>query len=189
MRRPLIYRLASDGQPTLVLEVDNVFSVGTGREVQLTDNPVEEGVDITDHQVEKPEAHEVEALVTDYPAEGGHVPGRARAAWDTLTELQQGKSMLAVVLPMVGEKRQVRLLRFDSTFSSATGTDSLRFKATFREVRMATSQRVPALKRKETSKKPTLELGQQSASPADAATAEKSRTLLKQFLDFMRGEG
>lgn len=184
----LLYRVASDGTRTPALEVDTVISAGTSSEVQLTDNPVEDGADVTDHQVERNDAHEVEAVVTDHPMSGTPQPGRARAAWETLKEVKKSREVLVLVLPLVGDQLSVRLQSHRLTANVGTGADALRFTASFRQVRVVASQRVPALKRKETKLKPEVELGEQSTTLADDATAGRSRTLLKQLITSLRGD-
>ena len=183
MARTLLYRVSSTGVRTPALDVDVVLTAGTSVEVQLTDNPVEDGADITDHQVDRPRSHEVTAIVTDRPMSGAHMPGRALAAWQTLNELKASQEMLIVVLPLVGEQVSARLTRFSSDFTVEVGQEALRFTASLREVRVATSQRVPAQKRRESKLKPNMELGDKSGTPADAATAGKSKTTLKELKD------
>lgn len=188
MPLPLLYSVGADGiSRTLVFEVDNILSVGTADEVQLTDNPVEDGSVITDHESPKPATHEVEVLVTDYPMSGEDSPGRARAAWEKLKELKRSKEMLVLSVPLLGEQRSVRLVRSQPTINVSTGEGVLRCTLSLREVQVATSQRVPAQKRKETKAKANVELGQQSTTPADASTSERSITLLEQLRTGKRG--
>lgn len=190
MPMTLLYRLSADGSSRVpVFDVDSVVNAGTTSEVQLTDNPVEDGSLITDHESPKPDTHEVEILVTERPMDGGYFPGRARAAWESLKELRHSREMLVLVLPLLGDQLSVRLIRASPTLNVGVGEGVLRCTLGFRQVEVATSQRVPAQKRKQTNAKPNVELGQQSTTPADAATVERSRTLLKQFLDSLRGRG
>lgn len=188
MPHVLLYRISADGTTrTPAVEVDTVISAGTSSEVQLTDNPVEDGADVTDHQVERNDTHEVEAGVTDFPMSGPPQPGRARATWEMLKELRSTREVLALGLPVLGEQQSVRIQRLSATFNVGTGAGALRFTASLRQVRVVASQRVPALKRKESKLKPELELGEQSTTPADTATTERSRTLLKQLVTSLRG--
>lgn len=184
MPHVLLYRMSADGlSRTPALEVDAVMGGGTTAESQLTKYPVEDGADVSDHQVESPDSHQVEAVVTDRPTNGEPQPGRARAAWLTLKELRRSKERLILNQPVIGEQLSMRLVRFSFQFNSGTGIEVLRFTASFEEVQVAVSQRVPAQKRKEAKTKPSLELGQQTTGATDAATAEKSKTLLKQIKD------
>lgn len=193
MRRTLLYRLdATTGTRTPVFEVDNVVSASTANEVQLTDNPVEDGSVLTDHEARKPDTHTVEVVVTDRPPEGGYFPGRARDAWEALKDLRRLKDTLVLVLPLVGDQLSVRLIRAEPTLNVQTSFGELRVSLTFREVEVATSQRVPAQKRKQTNAKPKVELGQQSTTPTgldeDGSTAEeRARTLTKQIITAFRG--
>lgn len=187
--RVLLYELAPDrvtrGQP---FEVDNILSSGVTSDSALTDNPVEDGTDITDNQTDKPDSQEVEAVVSDRPIDGSYQPGRARAAWDKLNELKRGRPMLELALPLFGSQTSVRLQRFSATINNSTGVEVLRFTASFREVEVKTSQRVPVEKRKVTKAKGPVELGDQSTLPADTALSETARTVAKQFLDALKGK-
>lgn len=184
MPHTLFYRLSSDGVTrTAAMEVDLLLNWGTTADSQITRFPVEDGAQMSDHQVENPDSHQVEAAVTDRPPGGPYQPGRAFAAWQTLKEVKRAKERLVLALPGIGDQPSVKLARMSTRFDSTTGVEVLRFTATFEEVKVAVSARVPAQKRRETKAKPTLELGQQTTSPTDAATEEKSRTLLKQIKD------
>lgn len=180
----LLYRMSADGiSRTPALEVDTVMGGGTTAESQLTKYPIEDGADVSDHQVENADSHQVEAVVTDRPTSGEYQPGRARGAWLALKEIRRSKERLILVQPVIGDQLSVRLVRFNFQFNSGTGVEVLRFTASFEEVQVAVSQRVPAQKRKETKAKPAVELGQQTTSATDEATTEKSKTLLKQIKD------
>jgi hypothetical protein len=93
------------------------------------------------------------------------------------------KERLVLVLPGLGDQPSVKLARMSVRFDNTTGVEVLRFTASFEEVQVAVSARVPAQKRREAKTKPNLELGQQTTSPTDAATEQKSKTLLKQIKD------
>lgn len=184
MPHTLFYRLSSDGVTrTTAMDVDLLMNWGSTADSQITRFPIEDGSQVSDHQVENPDNHQVEAVVTDRPIGAEYQPGRARAAWQTLKEVKKAKERLVLALPGIGDQPSVKLARMSVRFDSTTGTEVLRFTATFEEVQVAVSARVPAQKRRETKAKPNLELGQQTTSPTDTATEEKSRTLLKQIKD------
>lgn len=178
----LLYSLSSSNVRSVALEVDALVSASPTVEVQPTDFPVEDGADITDHIILRNRGYEVEALVTDMPMEGGVQPGRWLAAWTRLGELAESATRLVLVLP-VGEVQPVLLTSF-RTVKDVSTASSLRFTASFRALRTASTVLVPALRRREPKTKPNQNLGQQTPTPADAATAAKARrkTLLLRVL-------
>lgn len=169
----LLHILDGNGQRMSTFEVDALVSASPSVEVEPTSYPVEEGADITDHVILKNRVYEVEAIVSDTPMGTPPQPGRWLAAWTRLGQLVEAATRLVLVLP-VGEVEPVLCTSF-RTMKDVSTANSLRFTASFRQLRTASTLLVPALRRREPKTKPTQQLGQQTPVPADAATTAKAK--------------
>lgn len=179
----LLYEKQVDSR-TPALEVDLIVSADLSVETTATDNPVEEGADVTDHVVSRPDVVRVEAIVSDRLQDGTLQEGRARAAWETLQDLSGDGVLLDLVTPLAGIYENVLLLSLNAKLDATTGESFLRFSATFREVRFGQSEQVAAPVRKEPKTKPTKDDGYKPPKLVYAHTADRGRTALRTLGDY-----
>lgn len=175
MPRPLLYQRSQSGARTLLLEVDAVLRDSPSFEAQPTENPVEEGADVTDHIIRKNPSWDIEAVVTDTPS-SGPAPGRSLAAWQTLQRLAESGAEV-VLVTLRGEEPTAVLTRAQSTDDART-SGRLVFTASFRRIRIESTQTVPLPKRLLDKAKSGVDGGKQGAKAADAATTARSKSIL-----------
>jgi hypothetical protein len=81
-----------------IFDFDATTKEAHTHDVDWTMNPVESGIDVTDHAVLKPEELSLSGIVTDTPIGGlPPLPGRAQSAFDTLLRLRDSKRLVTVV--------------------------------------------------------------------------------------------
>lgn len=176
----LFYELVGGAQVES-LAVDVVLKSGLTTSSQTTDFPVEDGSETTDHIINRPLTLQVEAMVSDRPLEGDYTEGRARSAWELLQGWRVDGALLLMVTPLLGEFDNLLLQDLSSSFESGDSGEVLRFSASLKQVRFATSDQVPAPARKEPKTKPNVELGTKTTGDPDARTKEKARSLLLEY--------
>jgi hypothetical protein len=159
------------------LELDALISATHAGEVEVTDHPVEDGSNPADHKREKPETLTIEGIVSNIPltqsARDDYDAGtnRAQSAYDQLRAIKAGADLIDVVTPRRSYSNMV--LTSLSVPEDAKLGDALSFTASFKQVRVVTSQtvqvptRLPAAKKK-------VKGGKKTGSPADDATKRKS---------------
>jgi hypothetical protein len=194
---PLAYLAPAQGEsethprigPVLV---DVIVTEKFSADAEVTEHPVERGVDIADHIRRKPDSLSVDGVVSDAPlVPGGDVAGnrflapfvdgnrgdRARAA---LLELFESAALVEVVTPK-RIYRNLALTKLETTVDRSSG-GAFRFSATFRQVRFVHSAIAPP------SSKPAaagaVDVGTQSATPATPQQAQRARAPLKRFFDW-----
>lgn len=165
----------------VALQVDAILKHDPVIETTLSDNPMEEGIDTTDHVVPRPGSFQVEAIISDRLADGTVQEGRALAAFETLERLARGV-FLDVMVPFQGLVENVLLQRVSTSLGPELGVEVLRFSASFRRVRIGQSQQVPAPARREPKTKPTRDDGYKPPELVYAHTAERGRTLARRYL-------
>ncbi len=168
----------------LALQVDAVTKYDPGFETQLSDNPMEEGIDTTDHAVPRPATFQVEVIISDryLGVDGQPVVqvGRALAAFETLERLAQGV-FLDVMVPFRGLVEGVLLQRGSTSFGPGDGEETLRVSLSFRQVRIGQSEQVPAPARREPKTKPTRDDGYKPPKLVYAHTADRGRTIARRY--------
>lgn len=190
-----------------VLELDVVLSEEFAGEAEVTEFPVEEGADISDHVRAKALAFKLDAVVSNTPIlepenrptlryMGAASPPRFevsnpqpredRAGWaeETLERLRQAGTLLRVVTKRHDLKSMV-LVSFSDPVDKNTG-DALRTVLAFRRIVTVSTQQV------EVAKPPGARQrrGHQPTKPAPAPVAEKAQqrvSILAQGVDFVVG--
>jgi hypothetical protein len=128
------------------LTLDASLSEDHASEVELTDNPVETGVNITDHKRKKPAQVTIVGVISNTPLEFlsflSGLNDRAETAWQTLKDLQAGEELLTIVTTLqVYENMQIVSL---SAPRNKDLGNTLEFTAVCREVFTADSETVEA---------------------------------------------
>jgi len=148
-----------------VVTVDASISEDHGAEVATTDNPVEVGVDVTDHARPMPRTFTMTGVVSDTPLVQGlsAIPGRSLSAYKQLLELHDTPQLITVV---TGLQTYTNLLMvaLHAPRDAKTG-HSVPFSASFKEVQIVESQTIQ-IARKVPKTKPPANLGKGAATPA-----------------------
>ena len=173
---------------------------------QATEHPVESGVDISDHIIQRPDEVDIAGVISNTPIEiveriGGILAGgvsgpagaasaafnpqRAEDAYEELRILKTTGTLITVVTPL-RTYEQMAITSLVVNRDSATG-DAVALSMRMKEVRLVESLTVdvdPAILRA----KPKKTRGRQPPAQADTATsakAEEQDTLLKQGFNWV----
>lgn len=155
----LLYKIA----PTSIgsIELDAAISISHRAEVEVTQHPVEKGADIADHLRPKPEIVTIEGVVSNTPINVTQqtravefvgtgfraefqttareeqpfgVPGYAEEAYAKLRDIKDNRELVTIVTPLKTYENMA-LTSLEIPQDAKTG-DSLRFTATFQNVRV-----------------------------------------------------
>jgi hypothetical protein len=178
-RKPPQTSLASPSAGTLVL--DAMPTATHAGEVEVTDHPVEQGANVVDHKREKPETLTLEGFVSNMPfGQAGQDAFEsgidlAQTAYQQLLAIKAGVDLLTIVTPLRTYASMV-MTSLNVPESAQLG-GSLSFTASFKQVRVVTSQtvQVPTVLAGKSKDKG----GKQGPKPTDPATKEKSKTIFK----------
>lgn len=167
----------SEAQPTRgkigELEIDVVMSEEHIGEVEVTQHPVEQGADPTDHARERPDTLRLECFVSNTPVYKKDretltvttkgAGGRARGIYDQVRALKSARQLLEVTTSMRVYSNMM-MTSLSAPRSIRTG-DGVQFSVSFVQVRVVQNRtiEVPTL---ETRAKPKNKLGQKSAPTA-----------------------
>jgi hypothetical protein len=173
-------------------------------EVDSTDSPVEQGVDVTDHLRKKPDRVTIKGMVTNYPlgtvapqntnvstpsgssfaymSASQWVPGTAENAYYTLLDLA-GSATLITITTALRTYQNMALVSLDVPRTAAIGA-SLQFTAVFKEIQIVQNQtvqvaRAPKQQPNQNTNKQVAQPKNQSiaASGADVAAQSKNGLL------------
>lgn len=180
MATSLMFRRTPNQLDTLVI-IDVVVTEQHASDSDVTDHPVEVGIDITDHFRPKPRVLKLDCVLTDTPIGPGQlaVPGRSRDAYEEIARLQTSGTLITVTTQL-RQYENLLITSLGAPIDVATG-DGLKFSMTMKEIRTVESKTVPVrVSVPRAAKK--AKLGKKSAAQADDATANKSA--LKRLIDF-----
>src|SRR5215469_8257121 len=184
------------------LELDAAIAEMHSASNEITDHPVEDGADITDHVRVKPDTVTIEGIISNTPViagsarfEGGLetseengvlvVSGvgadsldeaRADSAYQQLLKIKEDRLPVVIITELRQYDRMV-LERLNVPRDARVGS-ALRFSATFREIRTVASQRVQITLPKARAK---VRGGKKTGTPAPPAV-ENRVSFLKQGL-------
>jgi hypothetical protein len=138
--------LDQDSQDVLLtLDVTRVYTIEG--DVDITEHPVEQGANISDHIRPKPRIITIEGLISNTPIlsveESGFAtylpdePGPAAAAYAMLENRRRGGFLHTLVLPL--DTIQALALKRVSQPKDRTTGDALRFSLTFQEIVIVTN--------------------------------------------------
>lgn len=148
------------------LELDAAISEAHSGTNEVTDHPVEDGADITDHVRVKPDTVTIEGIISNTPVIAGNArfeggletseqngvlvvsgvgadsldDARAESAYQQLLKIKEDRLPVVIVTSLRQYERMI-LERLNVPRDARIGS-ALRFSATFREVRTVASQRV-----------------------------------------------
>jgi hypothetical protein len=121
-------------------QIDAMISISPTSVAQVTQHPVEEGSDISDHIILNPQTVVIEGVVTDTPLEAvtrtvGTKP--SSDAYALLTEIQTSRRLVEIKSNVFPPFKDMALTSLSAPKNQRTG-DSLRFTATFQKLNIAT---------------------------------------------------
>jgi hypothetical protein len=193
------------------ITLDAAISEQHQAEVEVTDNPVEEGIAITDHVRPKPEVLTIEGIVTNTPlpadadaqadlqqvetvtptgeslkisSRSSYKVGRAENAYQDLLTLKDSGKTVQVVTGL--RTYDNMLMTSLSVPRDAKTGQAVRFTATFREIKIVRTQ-VVKVARKEKKTFPKTDNGKKPTTPANQSLlhagvhSEKGQQVLNFF--------
>lgn len=161
------------------MELDATVSEQHAGEVDVTEDQVEVGANIVDHARPKPEQLTIEGVVTNTP-----LAPRVRAldpeiAYAKLREIKDKTKLVSIITPLRTYDNML-MTSLSVPRDRRTG-DALRFTASFREVRFATSKVTATIV---SEARPKAKLGSQVTKKTEEATATKSnKSALKRLTE------
>jgi hypothetical protein len=203
----LVYR----NGPTKIdeIELDCAISESHVGEVDITEHPVEEGFNVSDHSRPKPDALTLEGIVSNTPFNQSQrtrvikvlgdtkfqsnsqadrsqgTPGYAEAAYTKLRKLRDTGKIISVVTQIRTYSNMV-MTSLAIPRDGKTG-DALRFTASFKQIRVVKNKATKKVVSKEPKAQPKAKAGKQTANTAN--DSQKKKSILKQFDDGVLGGG
>lgn len=203
----LVYRKS----PTKIDEIELDCSISESHvgEVEVTEHPVEEGFNVTDHSRPKPDSLTLEGIVSNTPFNRTQrkraikllgtsqfqsnsiedqkqgVAGYAEAAYAKLRDLRDTGKIITVVTQIRTYKNMV-MTSLTIPRDGKTG-DALRFSASFKQIRVVKNKATKKVVSKEPKAQPKAKAGKQTTRPAN--DSQKKKSILKQFDDGVLGGG
>lgn len=172
------------GAISQVIQLDATLDATLSHTMTVTDFPVEDGSSISDHAQKQPDRVTIRSVVSATPLRViSFDPGRPRAGFEVLDELQINKELVRIVTDLKTYDNMM-MTSLDAPRRKDT-KNALMFTASFREVRIVSSQVVtlpPDEDVQETATK-KVEGGHVTAPPTESARdIENTDSLLVQLL-------
>jgi len=158
-------------------------------EAVITDHPVEEGIDITDHIKRLPKSIEINGLISNTPiylekedrespitTDTGSIEDRVEVAYTKLEEIMSVGELITVVTTLAEYDNMV-IANFSVTRNAQNG-NVLNASLSLREVITTTTEKVEAPEPVKKSKKKTTNKGKKSARDATKEADKKSKSVL-----------
>jgi hypothetical protein len=183
--------------PLELLGFDAIISETHQGDAVVTDHPVEEGSDISDHVRRTPEALTCRIIVTDHPIiiarslraqpsiRGGDPFNRAADAYGFVKELKDGAKIVGFSTTLRDYANMV-ITSTAATRDKDTG-NILDMTLTIREITIANTETVQAPEPVNPSRKNKTNLGKKPKASATPATEAKTQSLLSQVFSAFGG--
>lgn len=173
-----------------LVQFDASLTETHNKEVEVTDHPVEEGADITDHIRPVPESVDINGMVTntplvilaslraDSPLVGDATPieDRAGLAYAELQRIMDDGELVTVVTSLREYENMV--LTSMSVPRDVGNGNVLNANLSLREIIIAETERVAAPEPEATANKKSKAKGKQTTGPASEAQSAKSGSIL-----------
>lgn len=182
------------------IELDTLLSEKVSEPVQVTDHPIEEGANPSDHRRVLPVALTIEGVLTNTPlpeadrtargaAERGATTGWAQRQYEALRALRLGE-LLTVQTP-ARKYQNMQITELARTRDSGLGTDTVQFTCQLKEVFVVKTDTVRlerVTKRTGIPKKPTNKEKQATQVASSESDAADKKTLFKKVRDTELGK-
>lgn len=174
------------GSPKKTEIADIVADVTTSEshitEVEVTDNPVENGSNIADHVHFKPVSLKIEGLITDTPitstiatiidAITSYNDNRSRKIYDKLVDIQKAGEPITVV---TGFKQYENMILKSLSVSRSSDTGAaIQYSAEFIEIRIANSETIDLALNTDPQNLGTTNLGKKATSAPTAPVVDSA---------------
>lgn len=181
-RRPFLTTIFKVDAPDVAITFDATVSSTHSGDAEITDHPVEEGSDITDHIRRNPERLELNASVTDTPVKllpalragpavsGGSLNKRSKEAWDALVQLKD-EGALVNVATKLRDYENMAITNLAVTQDKDT-SNVINARISLRQIIIATTESQPVTEPINQSRKRKQNLGKKTKTPADGVSAE-----------------
>lgn len=172
--------------PAGAVELDASINETHGADVDITQHPVEEGADITDHARIKPETLSITGVVTNTPlilnASANASPTRAEEAYAKLREILRTRELISVITSL--RQYDSMLLASMPVTRDATTGNIINATLNFQEIIIADSETVsvPVPAAGTPSTAGAVNGGKQAAVVSSTADASVSTSALKSLL-------
>ncbi len=187
-QRVQIGRRPTENTFVLILELDASISETHARSVEITEHPVEAGVNVSDHVRQQPDNVVITGIISNTPAAlpgtasgiaGGAVSNRDRDAFEILEDLQLNATIVTVI-STIKVYDSMLLQNFTAPRDAGQG-DSLNVTMTFRELLTAkTDFTQPPVTAQESSKATSSKGRQTPKTPAAETVESTNQSLLSQ---------
>lgn len=174
--------------PLDVLEFDAILSEAHQGDATITDHPVEEGSDISDHVRVEPESLTANVMVTNHPIivgrtlraqpsiRGGDPNSRAEDAYGFLKELKDGAKVVGFSTTLRDYDNM--LISSLGITRDATSGNIADMTLTIRQIKIANTETVEAPEPTNPSRKNKTNLGKKPKTEATPATEQKTQSIL-----------
>lgn len=171
------------------LELDATPEQEYSGDVETTDNPVEDGADVTDHAREKPETFTATAIVSSVPVDESQRNARgaferfasggyARSVYQQMQRMKSERKLHTIVTPL--RRYSNMLLTNLGVPTRANLGDAVQFKIAFKQIRVVESGTAELARPAAVGTNKPVDKKQQAKKPG---TPADRKTILKQFTD------
>lgn len=167
------------------ITLDATISEAHEGEVDVTEHPVEQGADVTDHARPKPDNYMLTGLISDTPLSPGQarragvaegtvkeIPGRSQLVYEQLRTLKDTGKLITVVTGLRTYENML-VTKLSAPRDNKTG-DALMFTMGLRQIRIVQNKTTQVVVAIEPKAKKKAKLGKQTAKTAAAPTVKKS---------------
>ena len=149
-------------------------------ENEITDHPVEQGANISDHSRPMPDSFTMECVVSNTPilpdaagARPENKPGRAKATYEALKKLRDEGTLIDVVTSLVTYKSMV--VKAVSIPRDAKTSDALKFSITLKQIRVVKNKLTASVKAAAPQAKKKAETGKQTPKEETLPSATETK--------------
>lgn len=174
-----LFRVSGPTQPLAALSLDASVQEVHAREAVVTEHPVEKGSDVGDHVRPRPITLQVEGLISNTPIGSAVDFARAKNAFAQLEEAWQAGTLFTIYTSLKTYENLV-IANLSAPRDCRTG-EALRFSATFRQIRVVSTQRVQVPKTKVVAAKPKAKKGKQTGQEAAPQVKKSLAAKLEDF--------
>jgi hypothetical protein len=180
-----------------VVEFDASVSEQHDGSSTVTDHPVEDGVDITDHVRKEPDGLTMNVIVSNHqpimvrsinaePASPGGDPGsRAEDAYRYLKDVKD-KGLVVRASTTLRDYKDMIITSLGVSRDAPTG-NMVNMTITLREIQIATTETTDVPEPTNPSRKKRQQLGRRQKPDASAATSQRTQSLLTQIFSAFGG--
>jgi hypothetical protein len=158
------------------ITLDAVLTESHSSDSEITDHPVEKGVDVSDHVRPKPVSVKLDCVISDDVIDlagqkSSHVEGRSRDIYAKIERLKENGTQITVTTQL--KRYDALVIGNLSPAIDGSTVGAVKFSISLREVRTVESQIVPVRAIPKARKK--VDLGKKTGTGASDATTNESQ--------------